>query len=81
MHQLLIQICKNREEAETRKETIMSSTDNVNWKTHIIENIGFVKASLVPDLKRIPTVLPIIFSPETDSPKEPAVVLLIWTED
>ncbi len=81
MHQLSIEVCNNRLEANARKEIIKSSTPDVNWMTRIIEDIGFVMPSLVPDLANEPHALTPVFTPETGLPSAPAVVLLIWTED
>ena len=81
MHQLSIEICNSRQEANARKEIIRASNPGVNWMTRIVEDIGFVIPFLVSDIANDPNALPAVFTPATGSPTAPAVVLLIWTED
>lgn len=81
MHQLSIEICNSREEAEARKEIIRAINPGANWMSRIIENIDAVIPFLVPDIGADPNVLPPLFTPSTPKPSSPAVVLLIWTED
>jgi hypothetical protein len=81
MHQLSIEICNSREEAQARDEIIRAASPGANWVTRIVENIDAAIPFLVPDIGTDPIVLPPLFTPSTPKLSSPAVVLLVWTED
>ena len=81
MHFMTIEVCKNRAEAEARKEIVKAGAPDANWQSRIVDNLSAVMPFLVTDLGQDPEALPPVFTPATGNPPAPASVLIIWTED
>jgi len=81
MKLITIEICRNRQEAEARKEIVKAGAPKANWQSRIVDHVDGITPFLVPDLAADPTPLDPVYSPGVQAPPAPASMLVIWTED
>lgn len=79
MSNILIQVCKNKLEAEAREKIIRNSNPGVNWNSKIVEGVSFITSAYVPDVTQDGIDGPMIYPNQAPNPPTPAAVLMMWS--